>query len=136
MKLSEENRESLVSLYKEKADETMSEVLVAIESEKWSMAANRMYYALLHIITALFIKDGHPTATHLGAKMTLGMHYVKTGKITPEQGRLFSRLESLREKADYDCFFKADKSDIDYFHPQANILYDRIKELIDEACSL
>ncbi|MBO4664390.1 MAG: HEPN domain-containing protein, partial [Bacteroidaceae bacterium] len=116
MKLSEENREALIALYTEKADETMAEVQVAIDAEKWSMAANRLYYALLHILTALFIKDGHPTATHLGAKMTLGLHYVKTGIITQEQGRLFSRLETLREKADYDCFFKADKDDIDTYY--------------------
>ena len=132
MKLSEENREALIALYTEKADETMAEVQVAIDAEKWSMAANRLYYALLHILTALFIKDGHPTATHLGAKMTLGLHYVKTGIITQEQGRLFSRLETLREKADYDCFFKADKDDIDTYYPQAITLFERIKELIQQ----
>ena len=130
MKLSQENREALIALYIEKAKETMAEAQVAIDAEKWSMAANRLYYALLHALTALFIKDGHPTATHLGAKMTLGLHYVQKGIISQEQGRLFSRLETLREKADYDCFFKADKEDIDLYRPQANQLFARIMELI------
>jgi len=130
MKLSQENRFALIAMYSEKADETMEDVQVAISAQKWSMAANRLYYALFHALTALFIKDGHPVATHLGAKMTLGMHYVKTGIITQEQGRLFSRLETLREKADYDCFFKADKDDIEMYLPQAINLHKRIKELI------
>lgn len=133
MKLSQENREALISLYKEKAEETMAEVQVAIEAEKWSMAANRLYYALLHALTALFVKDGHPTATHLGAKMTLGLHYVQKGIITKEQGKLFSRLETLREKADYDCFFKADKEDIDMFLPPSVELFNRITEIIEQA---
>lgn len=132
MKLSQENREALIALYAEKAEETMGEVQVAVTAEKWSMAANRLYYALLHALTALFLKDGYPVATHLGAKMTLGLHYVKEGTITQEQGRLFSRLETLREKADYDCFFKADKEDIEQYLPQANKLFERIKGLIAE----
>lgn len=130
MKLSDENREALVHLYLEKAEETMSEVLVAIEAEKWSMAANRLYYALFHAVTALFIKDGHQVSTHLGAKVTLGMHYIKPGIISTEQGRLFSQLETLREKADYDCLFKAEKSDIMNYLPVAQDLFECIKVLV------
>ena len=40
--------------------------------------------------------------------------------------------KTLREKADYDCFFKADREDINTFHPQAITLFDRIKELIQQ----
>lgn len=129
MNLTEEERSSLTLLYLEKAEETMQEVEVAVAAKKWNMAANRLYYALFHAATALFVSDGRAVGTHLGAKVTLGIHYVRTGVLTREQGRLFSRLETLRERADYDGFFSADESDVTALLPQAYALFERLREL-------
>lgn len=132
MTLTEEDRNALVSLYKEKADETWQEADAAIQMEKWGMAANRLYYSLFHAITALFVKDGHQVGTHLGAKIRFGQHYVKTGLVSPQQGRLFSQLESLRERADYDCFFKTTKENVEEYYPAAKELITRLYELIEQ----
>ena len=59
MSLSEEQRKDLVSLYWEKYQETWMELELSVEAGKWNMAANRLYYALFHAISALFVKDGH-----------------------------------------------------------------------------
>lgn len=131
MTLNDEDRAALVLLYKEKALDTWAEVNASIEKEKWSMAANRLYYALFHAISALFVADGLQVGTHLGAKIRFGQHYVKTGKVSPQQGRLYSQLESLRERADYDCFFKATKENVDEYYNDAQILFSRVFELIE-----
>ncbi len=83
-----------------------------MQAKKWSMAANRLYYAAFHAVTALFVADGHPVGSHKGAKSVLGQYYVLTGKISTEHSKLFAQLETLREKADYNIMFEAEEKDI------------------------
>ena len=64
-------------------------------NEAWGMAANRIYYACFHAMTALLVNDGHPVSTHLGMKISFGKYYVQTGVATPQQGRLFSQFDEL-----------------------------------------
>lgn len=130
MSLNEEQRCDLVDLYWEKAMLTKQEMQVAIDCQSWSMAANRMYYACFHAVTALLVADGHPVSTHLGAKITFGKYYVKIGLASPEDGRLYSQLESLREKSDYDILFRATEEDVAPMLPRVTSFLDTIHNLL------
>lgn len=131
MSLNEEERKTLVDLYWTKSADTYREAEIAISNEAWGMAANRIYYACFHAISALFVNDMHPVSTHLGMKIAFGKYYVQEGLASPQQGRLFSQLASLREKADYDCLFTTTREDVLKFLPEARALLDHIKSLIE-----
>lgn len=124
MGLTDEERDTLVGLYLERSYRTLDELDVAISAQKWGMAANRMYYAAFHAVSALFVSDGLPVGTHRGAKATLGQYYVLPGKISAEYSRLFAKLETLRDKADYNVMFEPGEKDV---VPH----YNRVKEFID-----
>lgn len=47
-------------------------------TSKWEAAANRLYYALFHAMSALLIKDGHQVKSHRGVMAMFGEHYVRT----------------------------------------------------------
>lgn len=130
MSLNDEERQTLVKLYWSKVEQTLREVEVAIAGKAWSMAANRIYYSCFHAVTALLVKDGHEVGTHLGAKVNFGKFYVKSGLASPEQGRLFSQLASLREKADYDCLFTAQEDSIMQYYPEAKAFIEHIRQLL------
>lgn len=132
MGLNDESRKDLVSLYWSKSLLTLEEAEVAAAASKWNMAANRIYYALFHAVSALFIKDKHPVGTHKGAKATLGMYYVVTGKISVDEGRFFAQMETLRDKADYDIVFSASENDILRYLPSAKVFLQKIRSLLDE----
>ncbi len=68
------------------------------------MAANRLYYSLFHAVSALLISDHHEVGTHRGAVNKFSLYYVKEGVFTKEEGRLYSRLQRLREDGDYNCY--------------------------------
>lgn len=131
MSLDEEKRKTLVKLYWDKAILTFDELESAIKEEKWSMAANRMYYSLFHAATALLVNDGHQVATHRGVKGTLGLNYVKTGILTPDEARVFSQLATLRERADYDVIFTASEKEVSALKPCAIALLEKIKMLLN-----
>lgn len=90
-----------------------------------------MYYAVYYAATALLINQGHLTRTHSGTITQINVHFVKTGILTREDGRLIRKLFELRQEADYDDFMDAEEVDINEYLPQVKTLLDKIKSLID-----
>jgi uncharacterized protein (UPF0332 family) len=64
-------------------------------------AASRAYYAVFHGAQALLFSTGIEPRTHRGVIGLIGDHFVKPGALTPEMGRLLSRMQRDREDADY-----------------------------------
>ena len=131
MALNEQTRNDLVALYFAKAQETIEEAQVAAKLQKWNMAANRIYYAMFHAVSALLVKDEHPVGTHRGAKAALGQYYVVPGSISVDDGRFFAQMETLRDKADYDIVFSATQEDIERYLPKAEKFIERIAKMLE-----
>lgn len=68
-------------------------------------AVSRAYYAALHHALALLLTEGVEPRTHAGTSQMLGLHFVMTGKLSPERAKDLSRLEQFRGEADYNRFF-------------------------------
>lgn len=51
------------------------------------------------------LADEIKTSTHKGTSSQFGRHYVLTGLFSREDGMLYSRLQTMREKADYQNTF-------------------------------
>ena len=75
MSLKEEERSTLVNLYLSKCDETLNDARLTRDQGRWNASANRLYYALFHAITALFVSDGMPLDSHNGMKIKCGKEY-------------------------------------------------------------
>lgn len=130
MSLKDEERQTLVNLYLAKCDETLEDAQVNRDSGRWNSTANRLYYALFHAITALFVSDGIPAHSHNGAKIKFGQEYVLTGLATDEEGRLLSQMETMRERADYDATFSATEALIAERFVKVENMINHIKELV------
>ncbi len=64
-------------------------------------AVSRAYYGAFHATRALLFSLGLEPKSHRAAINMLGEHFVKTGKLAPDLGRLVSHLQRDREDADY-----------------------------------
>ena len=78
MSLSENERQIIVEREMEKALRTFDDMDFNAREGKWEAAANRLYYALFHAMSALLIKDGHQVKSHRGVMAMFGEHYVRT----------------------------------------------------------
>ena len=132
MSLKEQDRQVIVIMQLEKADKVLSELDFAVQGQRWSIAANRLYYALFHSVKALLISDRHEVGTHRGAVGLFSLHYVKTGIFTKEEGHLYGRLQTLRENGDYNCFIEVTREDIEPFIEPTRQLIDKIKDYIKQ----
>ncbi len=131
MSLTDEERNTIVKYELEKASTTLCEVDALIENNLWNGAANRLYYAVFHAISALLIHDGHQVSTHQGSHALFGLHYIKTEKLPAEFGRLYSQLQTMREESDYNCIYDVTPDELTEKIEPAKRLIDAIAAMID-----
>jgi uncharacterized protein (UPF0332 family) len=112
MKLSEEDRKSLVEYRLKKAKETFAEISILIENKLWRNAANRLYYACFYAASALLINDGHQAHTHSGVKTVLSLNYIKENKIDKSLIKTYGKLFNMRQRDDYEDWINIEEDDI------------------------
>lgn len=130
MSLDEEKRDTVVSLEIAKAFTTQEEVDLLVEKGYWNAAANRLYYSVFHAVSALLIHDGIRIKSHKGAGVMLNQHYIQTNKISPELGKLYRRLELMREESDYNCFYNTSPEELKKELEPARELIDTIAKMV------
>lgn len=130
MSLREEDRQVVVTLEMEKVGKTLIQVGTLVDNDLWDLVANRLYYALFHAVSALLIHDHHEVGTHRGAVNKFSLFYVKTGLFTKEEGRLYSRLQRLREDGDYNCYMDVEKDEVEEYLQPTLQLIEKIKNYI------
>ena len=112
MGLTVEKRRIIVQFEMRKAQSMMSQIEALKNLGYWDNVANRLYCAIFHAVLALLINDGHSVNTHKGAIIMFGQYYVRTGIFDIADGRLYSQLQTIREKCDYCCVFQISEEDV------------------------
>ena len=130
MSLTDEERNIIVSLEIEKAQKIFDQIENLCKLGYWDNIANRLYYAVFHAVSALLIYDGHSVRSHKGAVVTFGQNYVKTGILSMEDGRLYSQLQTMREKSDYNCAYETSREEIEPMVAPTGMLISKIKTIV------
>ena len=119
------NTEDLITYRIARAIDTLDDAQILADRGKWNSAINRLYYAAYYAIIALLLSADLKPTTHNGAKSNFSEHFVKSGKVDKELGKIFSQLFTWRQKGDYDDLFDFQKDLVlPYFEP--------VKKLISE----
>ncbi len=130
MSLTNDERSTLVKLEIRKAQETYEEIAILTAANKWSGAANRLYYAVFHAINALLIHDGHSVNTHQGSHAIFNLYYIKTGLLPRDFGRLYNQLQTMREESDYNCAYDISSDELNEKIEPARQLIEKIAEMV------
>lgn len=129
--MNDDIRQDIVVYRLRKANQLLHDVDVLIENELWNSTINRMYYACFHAVSALLIKNGVKVKTHMGVRQAFGLHFVKTGKVSLEFGRIFSRIYDKRQSSDYDDFIDFTKEEVEKLYPQIKEFIKTIENLVN-----
>lgn len=135
MSLNDNERDILVQHQIEKAESTFAQVQVLLRSGFWDGVANRLYYAAFHAVCALLIDGEQTIHTHHGLNALFNQLYIKTGLIPREYGQLFSTLQLMRHKSDYNCWYSATEEEIMPMVAPTESLIDVIKRHIAQSHS-
>ena len=114
----------------DKADEILEDAELLAENERWNSCVNRLYYSSFYLVTALLYKNQIRTQTHNGVKTQFFLHFVKKGKVSQDDGKLFSHLFDWRQESDYSDFIEFDKETVIPLLERVRAFNDAIKGLI------
>ena len=132
MSLDDYSREVMVDREIERSYHTLRVARTLMDDKEWNEAAGRIYYALFHAVSALLIHDHVQVKSHKGAYTMLCQHYVNTGEMPKSYGDFYRKMEILRERGEYDCFYEANEEDVQKGFPQAKEIIDTIAERVKD----
>lgn len=125
-------RADLIAYRLNRATETLSEIEIHVNNGLWNTAINRLYYACYYAASALLLANDINASTHSGVRQMLGLHFVKTGKISSELGKVFTDLFDKRHASDYDDFISVSREDVEDLLPPAKEFIEKIITLLEE----
>jgi len=79
-----------------------------MERGLWAASLSRAYYGMFHMARALLFSHGLEARSHSGLIHLLNAHMVRTGEFPREMAHTLSRLQRLREDADYQTAMRFD----------------------------
>ena len=127
MSLSQEERAIVVGLELEKADKFLAQAEAVAALGIWDVVANRIFYAAFHAVSALLINDHYEVRSHKGAGLMFGQKYVIPGIFSADDGRLYAKLQDLREKSDYNLVYQSNEEEMSPLIEKTRDLIEQIK---------
>lgn len=125
-------KKDLIDYRYTRALDTFDDARILAKNKKWNSTVNRLYYSTYYAVTALLLKSDINSSTHNGVKTNFSKHYIKTGKIPSELGKIYSQLFTWRQKGDYDDLFDFDeKIVLPYFEPVEKLIKE-IEKILKE----
>ncbi len=111
LKISQKNQKKQFKFLLKKANERIESAELLYKHEKYNDAISRSYYAFFDTTSALLITKGLFAKTHSGLITLFGLHFIKTDLIPAKFARLFRRVKTAREEADYEALKKFTKAE-------------------------
>jgi len=130
--VTEEHLQDLILYRIERARETFEEALLMQRERHWNSYANRLYYACYYVVTALLARKGLASSKHTGIKALFNQHFVKTGLVLKENGRLYNRLFDARQEGDYVDFVVFERDGVEPWISQVKDFIETISQLAHE----
>ena len=112
MGLTDDNRRDIVAYRIERAFTALDQAKKNAEINCLEVTANRLYYAAHFAVTALLIAHAIPSHTHDGCITLFGLHFVKTGSVSREMGKLLKNLFTMRQTGDYSDRFDLKEDEV------------------------
>ena len=128
--MTEGGREDLIRYKLERSGETLEEAKVMIQTSHLYGAANRIYYACFYAVSALLLSRNLSSPKHSGVLSLFNKNFVKTGLISVELGRFYSRLFDSRLESDYADLVTIDRVEVQDDIKTAEIFISAVKSLI------
>ena len=103
----------IIRLELERAEESLKSATMLIAGDCNRDAMSRLYYAVLHFARALLTTKNISPKSHQGALQLFSLHFVKTGLVPLEAGRILARQQKFREESDYNVEFLLDRESVE-----------------------
>lgn len=115
-----------------RAHETLAAASALEDGHFYFSAINRLYYACFYAVTALLATQGLASSKHSGVLSLFNRHFVKTGIIDNELGKIYGNLFDTRHEGDYTDFATFTPKELAELHEAAANFVENISRLIEK----
>jgi len=113
-----------------KSREAFRDARLLAQNQSWNASINRLYYACYYCVSALLLKHNIEAQTHAGCRTQFSLHFVKTGLVSIEQGKLYVDLMDWRQKGDYGDMYDFSQESVEYLFGPVEEFLNIIRGLI------
>lgn len=128
-------KEELIAYRRERAKEALEDAKILFRAKRFYSSVNRIYYALFFEVISLLLTKDLSSTKHSGVRAYFNEHFVKTGKVSTEGGRFYSRMFEFRQKSDYGDFVKFEEEKIRQWLELAEEFIADIEKVIEKELS-
>jgi len=129
--ITEEERAALIAHRLLQAKETSELALFLIESNKLTLAVNRIYYCMYYALTALALKNQYETSKHGQLIGWFNKEFVSTGKVDRKYGKMLRSAYQNRTKGDYDAFVYFSKDEVEHLFSEMSSFLNEIMRIAE-----
>lgn len=101
--MTEESKRYNIGLEIGEAESRLADGDALLERRSWKSAVSLFYYAVFHYARALLLMEGLEAKSHGGVVHLVSLHFVRCGRLSPENGDILAQLQARRERAEYDA---------------------------------
>jgi uncharacterized protein (UPF0332 family) len=128
--VNDENRRVAIRDEVAHGDSALTAARLLRDSLLWNDALSRLYFALFHYATALLLTEGVEPMSHKALPGLIGLHIVRTGRMTASDVAIIGHAWQWRTLADYERSWNADADATSKAFAEIEPLIDRIVELL------
>lgn len=125
-------KEEYIAYRLDKAEEVFEAAKILYDAAQWNSCINRLYYSCFYAASALLMRRGIGAKSHSGVIAKFSDAAVRSGEMTADDYRVYSKLLNWRTKGDYSDLFDFCKDDVDDVMQPTRIFIDKVKLLISE----
>ena len=103
--MTEDNKRKNIAAETARGDDSLASARILLAAGMFADAVSRAYYGAFHYARAMLLAVGEEPRTHGGLERLLHRDVVRTGALSPDVAKLFSRLLKFRQDADYTAEF-------------------------------
>jgi uncharacterized protein len=126
-------QKDLIELKLQRAEETLEEAKIMLDTEHYFGASNRVYYACFYAVSALLMTKNLSSSKHSGVIALFNKHFIKENVLPVELGKFYSRIFDNRQQSDYGDVFTIEIEELKNDFETAENLINKIKELTNSS---
>ncbi len=135
MSVTPEEREIVIRLRLQNADEALVDATALLDRGSLRGAANRLYYAVFHALSAMALAEGKVFGKHQGIISFFHADCVRTGRFEKKFGRVVQKAFEDRTEADYEDDVTFDDEELRTRSRDVRELIDLVKQyLVPKPC--
>ncbi|MEW5939248.1 MAG: HEPN domain-containing protein [Chloroflexota bacterium] len=115
----------------ERANDSLQAAKDLLEKDHYDVAASRAYYAAFYAASALLLGKNIDPSKHSGVISAIHREFVKSGKLSTEQGKSLNWLFELRGVGDYGVIVHVSEGEAIRAAKVAGDFVDAVKRLLD-----